>query len=955
MSSSSPFRRSRSPAAAGGGGGAIRHDNVFPTRTVQHPPPLPPQYPYPPQQQPPAAAAAAAQRHPVYYYHHYPYHYHQDPSSSFVITPDAQQQQQQVHQQTAAEHRYTYDSWQNMTRTLAHYDVCEQIGEGTYGQVYRGLCKDTGQTVALKKMLIHHGGYWGMPLQLVREIKILKRLHHPNLLELVEVVTSKGVEHLDPDDPPKPSAKGKKTGEGQQQQSDAVVVSDRDDPHEAYKGNLFLVLEYVSHDLTGLIDTGYDFQPIHIKCIVKQLLQALAYMHQNKYIHRDIKTSNVLLDEYFRLKLADFGLARSMEPPITEQLQPTASSGNSSKEHLTNKVITLWYRPPEILVGGTQYGPAVDVWSAGCILAELMLGKPLFAGKTELDQFNLIVDMLGTPDAETWKYLQTLCKRGRSTNMPMDFARPKPSRLRDKYSKKMPASALSLLEKLLEWDPSKRLTAKNALEQRYFWSEPVAPDDPSQLGRVLKEGVHFHEFQTKKKRKQAKAKGEEAREEALKNGADNEEAQAAFDKVYQGMMKQVAEEGFAFKEPETIMASAVEVAQKRGRSPSTDGRDEEELKDRRHRDRRSNSSRSRDERRRSRRDNDRHREDRRTSSEENKKKSDHLSTSESKQTAEKEQDQSKRRKNDQETNEETSEKSDDHPPEKLVSRKQEVAQSSRGSRERDDLPQGEQEGGKGRKRHRKDRSRRRKDKRRREKKDNRGDRDHGERERDRHRERERDERDRTERDRMERDRMQRDRMERDGMERDRMERDGMERVRMERGRIERDRNDRRRDYDQEPGRDYGREYDHDRDIEFDRDRHRDRHRDLDRPPWDDRGRDERYRDRGPRPPGPDDDFRRYGPDEEFRRYGPPGHRNDLPPPGDRGHFERHPPPYDDRGRYADLGRGEGHYPDRRHPPPYDERGRYADPGQGESRYPDRHHDRERYRGPGSDGRDRDRR
>lgn len=162
-----------------------------------------------------------------------------------------------------------FNAWQHMTRTVAHYERLEQIGEGTYGQVYRARALDDDRIVALKKTRIHHGGYWGMPLQLIREIKILKRLQHPNLLKLIEVVTSKGVEHLDNDDPP---AKN-------HQVKDKVA-----DARESYKGNLFLVLEYVEHDLAALIDVAYQFTPVQIKCIFKQLLEALAFMHQNKYV-----------------------------------------------------------------------------------------------------------------------------------------------------------------------------------------------------------------------------------------------------------------------------------------------------------------------------------------------------------------------------------------------------------------------------------------------------------------------------------------------------------------------------------------------------------------------------------------------------------------------------------------------------------------------------------------------
>ena len=497
-------------------------------------------------------------------------------------------------------------AWQHMTRTLAHYERYEQIGEGTYGQVYRARCRDTQQIVALKKMRLHHGGYWGMPLQLIREIKILKRLSHPNLLRMVEVVTSKGVEHLDADEPTSTSPS---------------------DQREAYKGNLFLVLEYVQHDLTGLMDVAYQFTPVQVKCIFKQLLEALQYMHEQRYVHRDIKSSNILLGANFRLKLADFGLARCIEPPLLDQ---------NPQDQLTNKVITLWYRPPEILVGATDYGAGVDIWSAGCILAELLIGKPLFTGKTELEQLHLIWDMLGNPTMETWDYLKTK-KKAKSGEITIDMSRPKKNRLREKYSARMPAPALSLVEKLLEWDPRKRMTAANALSSRYFWTQPVVPENLAELGEIqVGPGGHFHEFQTKKKRKEAKALADEAKKEAKLKGATSEEAQEEFDRVYRALMKKVAEEGVgdtAKPDPPVTQLSAVvaaipppkngdrrasnehaEAAQPSSTQQQNESRPSTEDQ-RRHEERRDDRRRHSDDRHRSRsrRDDDRrsHREDRR--------------------------------------------------------------------------------------------------------------------------------------------------------------------------------------------------------------------------------------------------------------------------------------------------------------------------------------------------------
>lgn len=260
------------------------------------------------------------------------------PSQSSNAYPYQQRHQQQQHHHPSQHplRPLPQRHWWEMTRTLAHYERIEQIGEGTYGQVYKARCKDTDQIVALKKIRLHHAGHWGVPPTVIREIKILKRLRHPNLVQMIEVVSSKGVEYLDQDDEPRRTSSSKKN-----MSSDDIVGGDdsgsatggRDgsssnknkkkdrlvDAREGYKGNLFIVLEYVSHDLTGLMDVGYEFTPLQIKSIFQQLLQALQYMHANRYVHRDIKSSNILIDSNFRCKLADFGLSRSIEPPILDR------------------------------------------------------------------------------------------------------------------------------------------------------------------------------------------------------------------------------------------------------------------------------------------------------------------------------------------------------------------------------------------------------------------------------------------------------------------------------------------------------------------------------------------------------------------------------------------------------------------------------------------------------------
>ncbi|KAL7521497.1 hypothetical protein ACHAWX_006172 [Stephanocyclus meneghinianus] len=222
--------------------------------------------------------------------------------------------------------------------------------------------------------------------------------------------------------------------------------------------------------------------------------------------------------------------------------QPSPKSYPTNEGEFTNKVITLWYRPPELLLGETRYGTAVDIWSAGCILAEIILGRPIFTGKTEMDQLKLIFELIGTPTDKTWEGFNEL-KLIRTGEVTIDkLRRPK---LREKYGTKIqPVTALNLLEKLLELDPKKRITARGALTHRYFRVEPIAPSDPSELGTIDLgdgDGSGYHEFQTKKRRREAKAVAKQAEDEAKRRGEDVEKQKEAFDKAYREHLKKGAE------------------------------------------------------------------------------------------------------------------------------------------------------------------------------------------------------------------------------------------------------------------------------------------------------------------------------------------------------------------------------------------------------------------------------
>ncbi|PIA52158.1 hypothetical protein AQUCO_01000202v1 [Aquilegia coerulea] len=350
------------------------------------------------------------------------------------------------------------------SRSVDCFEKLEQIGEGTYGQVFMAREIKTGEIVALKKIRMDNERE-GFPITAIREIKILKKLHHDNVIKLKEIVTSPGPEKDD---------NGKLDG-------------------NKYKGSIYMVFEYMDHDLTGLSDRpGMRFTVPQIKCYMRQLLTGLHYCHVNQVLHRDIKGSNLLIDNEGNLKLADFGLARSFS--------------NDHNGNLTNRVITLWYRPPELLLGTTKYGPAVDMWSVGCIFAELLHGKPILPGKNEPEQLNKIFELCGAPDEVNWPGVSKIPWYNN-----FKPSRPMKRRVREVF-KHFDRHALELLERMLTLDPSQRISAKDALDAEYFWNDPL-PCDPKSLPKY----ESSHEFQTKKKRQQQRQHEEAAKRQKLQH------------------------------------------------------------------------------------------------------------------------------------------------------------------------------------------------------------------------------------------------------------------------------------------------------------------------------------------------------------------------------------------------------------------------------------------------------
>jgi cyclin-dependent kinase 12/13 len=227
---------------------------------------------------------------------------------------------------------------------------------------------------------------------------------------------------------------------------------------------VFMVFEYMEYDLTGILETPeIRFSHDHLKSWCQQLLKGVHYMHVNKVIHRDLKASNLLLNKKGQLKIADWGLARSW---------------NSDMHRLTNRVITLWYRPPELLLGALEYTPKIDMWSVGCILAEMFRRSGFLKGANEATQLDLIFRTCGHPTVEDWPDLEEKCKLWKQF-APKDGQPVFPSRLEEALKSNLPNpkwmtdNAVHLISKLMEMNPNKRWSAEDALDADYFFENPI--------------------------------------------------------------------------------------------------------------------------------------------------------------------------------------------------------------------------------------------------------------------------------------------------------------------------------------------------------------------------------------------------------------------------------------------------------------------------------------------------
>uniref|UniRef100_A0A0E0HIW5 mitogen-activated protein kinase n=1 Tax=Oryza nivara TaxID=4536 RepID=A0A0E0HIW5_ORYNI len=292
------------------------------------------------------------------------------------------------------------------------YKVSEVIGKGSYGVVAAAVDTQTGERVAIKKIndVFDHVSD---ATRILREIKLLRLLRHPDIVEIKHIMLP---------------------------------------PSRREFRDIYVIFELMESDLHQVIKANDDLTPEHHQFFLYQLLRGMKYIHAASVFHRDLKPKNILANADCKLKVCDFGLAR------------VSFNDTPSAIFWTDYVATRWYRAPE-LCGSffSKYTPAIDIWSVGCIFAELLTGKPLFPGKNVVHQLDLMTDLLGTPSAESLAKIRNEKARRYLSNM-----RKKP---RVPFTKKFPGvdpMALHLLERLLAFDPKDRPSAEEALTDPYF-------------------------------------------------------------------------------------------------------------------------------------------------------------------------------------------------------------------------------------------------------------------------------------------------------------------------------------------------------------------------------------------------------------------------------------------------------------------------------------------------------
>ena len=292
-------------------------------------------------------------------------------------------------------------------RFKSNYETIEKVllGEGTYGKVYKARSVRTGEAVAMKQMKLD-AQKEGVPSTAIREIALLKELVHPNVVRILDVFCN--------------------------------------------PNKLVLVFEFLENDLKKYMKAlDGPLSPFTVKHFAYQLCRGVGFCHANRIIHRDLKPQNLLINHRLRLKIADFGLARAFAVPVPAY---------------THEVVTVWYRPPEILLGAKLYSVPVDLWSIGCVIGEMATGAPLFAGDSEIDTIFRIFQKLGTPSEQVWPGVSELpdYKASFPKWPPRGWAQIRNTK------QQVGTDGIDLLEKLMCYPPTRRLFACRALQHTYF-------------------------------------------------------------------------------------------------------------------------------------------------------------------------------------------------------------------------------------------------------------------------------------------------------------------------------------------------------------------------------------------------------------------------------------------------------------------------------------------------------
>uniref|UniRef100_A0A7S2JNX2 Mitogen-activated protein kinase n=1 Tax=Cyanoptyche gloeocystis TaxID=77922 RepID=A0A7S2JNX2_9EUKA len=302
------------------------------------------------------------------------------------------------------------------------YTLIKPIGQGAYGVVCSAHDSLTGEKVAIKKITKAFEHLTDLKRTL-REIKLLRHFDHENIISIRDIM--------------RPISKDKFE-------------------------DVYIVTPLMDTDLHQIISSQQPISDDHCQYFLYQVLRGLKYINSAHVLHRDLKPSNLLVNRNCDLKICDFGLARLANP-----------SESATGFNLTEYVATRWYRAPEIMLSSREYTKAIDVWSTGCIFAELLGRKPLFPGKDYIHQLNLIIDVLGCPTDDDIKFIEMEKARR--------FIRDRPFKAKTPWQKLYPnanALALDLLDKMLVFNPAKRITVEEALEHPYMASLHDPTDEP---------------------------------------------------------------------------------------------------------------------------------------------------------------------------------------------------------------------------------------------------------------------------------------------------------------------------------------------------------------------------------------------------------------------------------------------------------------------------------------------